>query len=240
MIVDDIKVVKRERKLASNAGYVGHRKRLRERFEKSAGTGISNYELIEMLLFFCNKRCDTKEIAKELLHTFKSMHQVFFSSKEELMKVNKIGHSSAHLIMLVKAIMTEILNEKIEKTVILDTLDSVIEYCRMTMGSLKYEQLRILYLNNKNRLISNEVLQEGTINHTSIYPREIIKKALDLGATAFILIHNHPSGDTSPSRQDVMITKSLKELTKKLDIILHDHIIIGRSDFHSMKALNII
>ncbi|MDR2723886.1 MAG: DNA repair protein RadC [Holosporaceae bacterium] len=219
--------------------YLGHRQRLLERFT-SHPEYMSDYELIEMLLFYVFRRRDTKPLAKTLLRCFKSVRGIILADLADLRKIDGCGKSSIGLITLMREIFSRTLWEKIIESKTIMSISQIIEYYRNVLGHLKKEQFRIMFLNNKNKLISEDLMQEGTINNTAIYPREIIQKALEYGAGAIIMIHNHPSGDPKPSRQDIIMTKIVQEIGQKLDIILLDHVIIGKNGTISFKELGII
>ena len=201
---------------------------------------ISDYELVEMLLFYVFRRRDTKPLAKTLLKRFKSIREVIFADSMDLQKVPGIGKSIVTLTTLVREIFNRLLLEKITESKTIMSTSQIMEYYKNTLGYLKKEQFRMMFLNNKNKLISEELMQEGTINNTAIYPREIIQKALECGASAIIMVHNHPSGDPRPSRQDIVMTKAIKEIAQKLEIILLDHVVIGKNETTSLKELGIL
>jgi DNA repair protein RadC len=219
--------------------YLNHRQRLRKRFI-SHPEHISDYELMEMLLFYVFRRGDTKPLAKTLLNRFKSLREIVFADYSELKKIFGLGTSTIYLMTLLQEIFKRALFEKIIESKTIMSIAQIIEYYKSSLGNLKKEQFRIMFLNNKNKLISEELMQEGTVNNTAIYPREIIQKALDYGAGAIIMVHNHPSGDPRPSRQDIIMTKTIKEIAQKLDIILLDHVIIGKNGTISFKELGIV
>jgi DNA repair protein RadC len=219
--------------------YLGHRERMRKKFVLNKDA-VLDYELLEILLFSVFSRRDTKEIAKKILQNFGSIRETIFASYSELKKINGIGNSTAVLICAVREIFNRMSLEKVSESKIITSSEHVIEYYKNIFWNEKQEQLRIMFLNNKNRLLSDKVLQIGTVNQTAIYPREIIHKALEYGASAMIMVHNHPSGDPHPSRQDVIITKMIKDVAQKLDIDLLDHLIIGKDKNTSLKELGII
>lgn len=219
--------------------YLGHRERLRKKF-LSNQEHILDYELLEILLFYVFPRKDTKEIAKELLKHFGSMRSVVYATFSDLNKIDNVGKSVGTLLLVIKEILLRMDAEAIRESVIIASSEQVINYYKNIFWDKKQEQLRIMFLNNKNILLSEELLQIGTVNQTAMYPREIIARALEVGASAIIMVHNHPSGDPKPSRQDIAITKQFKEIATKLDIILLDHLIIGKNKNVSLKELGII
>ncbi|MDR0580903.1 MAG: DNA repair protein RadC [Holosporaceae bacterium] len=219
--------------------YLDHRQRLRKRFA-SHPEHISDYELMEMLLFYVFRRRDTKPLAKALLNRFKSLREIIFADHSDLKKIFGLGTSTVCLMTLLQEIFKRALFEKITESKTIMSIAQITEYYKSALGNLKKEQFRIMFLNNKNKLISEELMQEGTINNMAIYPREIIQKTLEYGAGAIIMVHNHPSGDPRPSRQDIIMTKAIKEIAQKLDIILLDHVIIGKNSATSFKELGIV
>jgi DNA repair protein RadC len=213
----------------------GHRQRLRERFLKAGETALSDYELLELLLFGANPRADMKPLAKDLLQEFGSLTGVLNADQPALLKVAGVGESAIAILKAVHATMTRALREQIAQKPILSSWNQLLEYCHLCMGYLKQEQLRLLFLNTKNCLIADEVQQTGTVNHTPIFPREVVKRALDLGASAIIIVHNHPSGDPSPSAEDIEMTKHIRNVSTQLGIMVHDHLIIAKNRHYSFR-----
>ena len=220
--------------------YHGHRDRLRRKFGTAGETALADYELLELMLFRFIPRVDTKPVAKELLHRFDTIAGVLGASERELMQVPKIGSNAARDIKVVAAIAKQSLRSEIQKKTVLSSWSSVIDYCNATMAHEKVEQFRILFLDKKNGLIADEVQQTGTIDHTPVYPREVIKRALEVSASALILVHNHPSGDPTPSRADIEMTRTIIESAAPMGIVVHDHIIVGKHGHASMKGLQLI
>lgn len=212
----------------------GHRERLRERFEKAGEKSLADYELLEMFLFFTIKRSDTKPIAKALLKRFGNIENIMEADKKLLMEIDGVGPSVVNSLKLHQAFVHRQLRHKIIKKPILSSWNQVLDYCAITMGYAIREQLRLIFLNTKNQLIHEEVHQIGTIDQIPIYPREIVKRALDLGAASIILVHNHPSGDPTPSSWDYEITRTIQEAAKFLGIKILDHIIIGKGKYVSI------
>jgi DNA repair protein RadC len=200
--------------------YHGHRDRLRARFMEVGGDAVPDYELLELVLFRSIPRRDVKPIAKELLKRFGTFAEVLAAAPARLMEVDGIGESVVTDLKIVEA--------------------SVIDYCRTAMAFMDKEQFRLLFLDKRNALIADEVQQSGTIDHTPVYPREVVKRALELSASALILVHNHPSGDPTPSSADVKMTREIIEVAKPLGITVHDHIIVGREGHASLKGLRLI
>jgi DNA repair protein RadC len=232
--------VKQLTKEAGPKHYHGHRDRLRERFQDKGSDALADYELLELLLFRSIPRADTKPIAKALLARFKSLPQVFGAEEKLLLEVEGVGEAVARDIRLVSALSNRVLKSEITGREVLGSWNKVIAYCRAAMGFENREQFRILFLDKKNALIADEVQQTGTVDHTPVYPREVVKRALELSATAIVLVHNHPSGDPTPSRADIEMTKTVIQTAKPLGIEVHDHIIIGREGHASLKGLQLI
>jgi DNA repair protein RadC len=218
---------------------LGHRNRARKKF--FAGTSIvTDYELLELLLFHAIPRKDTRNTAKNLLECFGSLKNTIFADRVELKKIMEIGNSSIVLLAVIRELFNRIHLEQATKSVTISSSGQVIEYYKNLLEFEKKEQFRVMFLNNKNKLLAEEVLQYGTVNHTAIYLREIIQRVLELGASALIIVHNHPSGDPQPSRQDVIITKMIQSVAAKLDILLLDHLVIGKDGCRSMKEMGLI
>lgn len=218
----------------------GHRDRLRERFIISGEASLQDYELLEMLLFYSIPRKDVKPIAKDLLQKFGSLQKVLAAPVNELEKSKGVTENSAVLIKSVYALTKRMLKEDIEDKTILNSWQKLLDYCHVSMAYEMKEQFRILFLNRKNELIGDEVQQVGTVDHTPVYPREIVKSALDKGATAIILVHNHPSGDCVPSDSDIEMTNEIIKAASSMGIVVHDHIIISRKGTSSFKALGLL
>ncbi|WP_376704248.1 DNA repair protein RadC [Mesorhizobium sp. ISC25] len=224
---------------ADKPHYLGHRDRLRERFASGPNT-LPDYELLELLLFRLIPRADTKPVAKALLARFGTLAEVLGAPVERLQEVKGIGPAVALDLKVVAATAQRMARGEIAGRELLSTWTQVLEYCRSVMAFEEREQFRILFLDKKNALIADEVQQVGTVDHTPVYPREVVRRALELSATAIILAHNHPSGDPTPSRADIEMTKLIIETAKPLGIAVHDHIIIGRKGHSSMKGLLLI
>jgi len=218
----------------------GHRDRLRQRFRDSGDRALADYELLELLLFRLIPRRDTKPIAKALLARFGSLPEVLGAPAHLLVEVKGVGDSVANELKLTAAIAHRMLKGELKGRQVLASWTSVIEYCRAAMAFEAREQFRVLFLDKKNALIADEVQQTGTVDHTPVYPREVVKRALELSATALILVHNHPSGDPTPSRADIEMTKLIIDTARPLGITVHDHIIIGKDGHASLKGLKLI
>ncbi len=226
--------------MADKPHYFGHRKRLKERFRKGGADALADYELLEMVLFLALPRKDTKPLAKALVERFGGFGDVLFADDALLREINGVGETVVTALKVVRASALRLSQGRIIGRPALSSWDAVVDYCRAAMSFEKKEQFRILFLDKKNVLIADEVQQEGTIDHTPVYPREVIKRALELGATALILAHNHPSGDPTPSRDDIEMTKEIAEAGKKLGVIIHDHIVVGKTGHVSMKSMGVI
>lgn len=217
--------------------YLGHRQRLRERFMATGGDGMPDYEILELLLSQAIPRADVKPIAKDLLTRFGSLGEVLSAPAEKLGEVKGIGEAAAVALKVVQTAGLRLSRQHIMNKDAIGSWDQVLDYCKSAMGYEKVEQLRILYLDRKNMLIADEVQQRGTVDHTPLYPREVVKRALDLNASAIILVHNHPSGDPTPSRGDIDMTKRVQEAAENLGITLHDHVVIGKSSHASFRSM---
>ncbi|MFV0432127.1 MAG: RadC family protein [Alphaproteobacteria bacterium] len=227
-------------KKVETPSHTGHRARLRERFLAKGDSCLADYEILEFLLFSAFPRKDVKPIAKDLIKHFGSLSAVLGAEVQRLKEVKGIGDTAAAQIKITQAAALHMLKEEHKNKPILSNWNSLMDYLRVAMGHLKIEQFRVLYLNTKNELISDEIQQEGTINATPVYPREIIRRALELGATALIMVHNHPSGDVRPSQGDIDITKQIIAVAQPLSIVIHDHIIVGKSETGSLKSMGYI
>jgi DNA repair protein RadC len=219
----------------------GHRDRVRERFKKVGGEAFTDAELLEAVLHLAVPRKDTKDLAKLLLKRFGSFSAVLSAPPSQLAEFKGLGVPTITNLKLIQSAAQRFAHDKVDRELpILSSWSSLIEYCRAAMAFEDIEQFRILFLDKKNRLIADEVQQRGTVDHTPVYPREVIKRTLELSATALILVHNHPSGDPSPSTADVQMTRQIIDVAKPLGVTVHDHIIIGKSGHASMKGLKLI
>jgi len=225
---------------AETPHYLGHRERLRERFNGAGPDALSDYELLELALFAALPRRDTKPLAKSLLKAFGSFAEVVHAPEARLREIDGIGDASITQLKLMAAAAHRIAKGEIRQSIALSSWNDVVGYCRTGMAFADKEQFRILFLDKRNQLISDEVQQTGTVDHTPVYPREVIKRALELSATALILVHNHPSGDPTPSQADVRMTRAIIDIATPLGISVHDHIIVGKNGHASMKGLKLI
>ncbi len=226
--------------MSEKPDYVGHRKRLRERFITAGSNALADHELLELLLFLARPRTDVKPIAKALLRRFGSFAAVISAEPARLAEVRGIGESGMVALKTVQAAALRMMRDEVMERPILNAWDKVLAYCRASMGYGATEQFRILFLNNKNVLIADEVQQTGTVDHTPVYPREVVKRALELGASAIVMVHNHPSGDPTPSKADIDMTRNVRDAGKALGVTLHDHVIVGREGYASLKSLGLI
>lgn len=220
--------------------YAGHRKRLRERFLQAGPQALADYELLEMILFPAKPIGDVKPMAKALLSAFGSFGKVLFAEVPELMKIEGVNEAAVVAIKTAKAASERLLREEIADRPLIKSWTQLIDYCRIHIGNQMHEEFHALFLNGKLELIADERQQKGTVNHTPVYPREIVKRALELGASSVILVHNHPSGDVNPSRADMDVTKQIVEAARPLGIEVHDHLIIGAKKHFSFKAKGLI
>jgi DNA repair protein RadC len=220
--------------------YHGHRQRLRERFREAGADALSDYELLELVLFRSVPRADTKARAKALLRRFGSLSEVLGAPEARLREVEDIGEAAALDLKVVAAAASRMARGAVLKREVLSSWTQVLDYCRAAMAFEAREEFRILFLDKKNTLIADEVQGRGTVDHTPVYPREVVKRALELSASALILVHNHPSGDPSPSRADIEMTKTVIASAQPLGIAVHDHIIIGKNGHSSMKGMMLI
>jgi DNA repair protein RadC len=220
--------------------YHGHRDRLRARFAETGGDALPDYELLELVLFRSIPRRDVKPIAKELLRRFGTFAEVLAAPPARLVEVEGIGEAIVLDLKIVEAAARRLARGAVAKRPVLASWAAVIDYCRTAMAFMDKEQFRLLFLDKRNALIADEVRQSGTVDHTPVYPREVVKRALELSASALILVHNHPSGDPTPSPADVKMTREIIDVARPLGIAVHDHIIVGREGHSSLKGLKLI
>jgi DNA repair protein RadC len=220
--------------------YHGHRDRLRARFSEVGGDALPDYELLEIVLFRSIPRRDVKPVAKDLLRRFGSFAEVLAAPPALLSEVDGVGESVVTDLKIVEAAARRFAKGAVARRPVLSSWTSVIDYCRTAMAFSEKEQFRLLFLDRRNALIADEVQQSGTIDHTPVYPREVVKRALELSASAVILVHNHPSGDPTPSSADIKMTREIVDVAKPLGIVVHDHIIVGREGHASLKGLKLM
>jgi len=220
--------------------YHGHRERLRARFREAGPDAVSDYELLELVLFRAIPQRDIKPLAKQLIATFGSFPEVVAAPRARLKEIKGVGDAAVDELKIVHAAAGRIARGQVKKRPVLSSWSSVIDYCRTAQAFAEKEQFRVLFLDKRNQLIADELQQTGTVDHTPVYPREVVKRALELSATALILVHNHPSGDPTPSRADIQMTQAIIEIAKPLGIDVHDHIIVGKDGHASLKGLRLI
>jgi DNA repair protein RadC len=220
--------------------YSGHRARLKERFRKGGSDALADYELLELTLMQSIPRRDVKPLAKNLIAEFGSYAEVISASPKRLEEINGIGENTITSLKLIEASAQRLSQSIVMDKPVLANWAALIKHCTTNMAYKKIEQFRVIYLDRQNRLIADEIHAEGTVDHTPVYPREVIKRALDLQSTAIILVHNHPSGDPTPSRADIDMTNQIFEAGEKLGVILHDHLIISKSGHSSFKMMGLL
>ena len=219
--------------------YHGHRDRLRQRFLK-APDSLADYEVLEMLLFNAIPQRDTKPLAKELIEKFGGLSEVLNAEEARLREVKGIKDRAVVELRLAREAGLRLSQAKVMKKDVIGSWAALLDYCTKAMAHNPTEQFRILFLDRKNKLIADEVQQKGTIDHTPVYPREVVKRALDLNASALILVHNHPSGDPTPSNADIEMTKRIVDTAKPLGIEVHDHLVVGKGRNASFRTLGLI
>ncbi len=224
----------------NQSSHTGHRQRLRQRFLKAGVDAVADYELLELLLFMGIPRRDVKPLAKELLTLFGDFAGVISAPASKLEAVKGLSETSIAALKIVEASAIKLSQERVLNQPVLSNWSALLDYIRSAMARLDVEQFRILFLDRKNRLILDEVQGSGTIDHTPVYTREVVKRALEVGASAIIMVHNHPSGDPAPSKGDIAMTREVLDACKKLDISVHDHIIMGKHGHSSFKSMGLI
>lgn len=220
--------------------HTGHRKRLRERFLGQGAAALHDYELLEIILFAARPMGDVKPLAKTLIKKFGSLPKVMHAENSALLAVDGVNEAAVAAIKAVKASCDLLLKEPLTQMPIIKSWTSLLDYCRIHMGHNKHEEFHVLFLNNKLALIADEVQSRGTVDQTPLYPREVMKRALELSATSVILVHNHPSQDATPSQEDITLTKQVVEAGKPLGIQVHDHVIVTAGDSFSFRAHGLI
>jgi len=225
---------------AGKPHYLGHRERLRRRFRDAGADAVPDYELIELILFRAAPRRDTTPLAKALLARFGTFAEALNAPDELLREVPGIGEAAITELRLVRAAAVRLMRGEVLERPVLSSWSQVLDYCRASMGFETKEQFRILFLDKRNQIIADEVQQTGTVDHTPVYVREVVKRALELSSTAIVLVHNHPSGDPTPSRADIEMTKQIVTAAKPLGVLVHDHIIVGKQGHASFRGLGLI
>jgi DNA repair protein RadC len=222
------------------AGYLGHRQRAKRKLTTVGHDKLLDYEIVELMLFLVFKRVDVKQLAKVLIERFKTIDGILNAPKKQLLAIDGIGPGTVDAIQIINSVVKASLKSRIMKRDSIECFEDVVAYCRANMKHLVSEELRVIFLNVNNEVIADEVLQEGDIDSVEIHPRNIIGRCIDNGAKGLILVHNHPSGDPTPSSGDIYTTKRLKEAAGVLDIDIIDHIIIGGDRYISFKTLNLL
>ncbi|WP_106205253.1 RadC family protein [Aliiruegeria haliotis] len=217
--------------------YWGHRERLRQRFLSGGHEAMPEYELLEMLLFDAIPRIDVKPLAKRLLATFGDLNGVIAAPEARLMRVEGVVPKVFYQLRLAQAFAHRMARAKVLQRPVLSSWDTLMEYCKTVMAHRETEQFRVLYLDRKNTLVADEAQAEGTVDHVPVYPREIVKRALELNASAVILVHNHPSGDPTPSNEDIVMTDRISDSCRAVGITIHDHVVIGKEEDASFRQM---
>ncbi len=220
--------------------YFGHRQRLRDRFRQAGGDALSDYELVELLLFSAIPRRDVKPIAKALIARFGSFAAAISADRAALAAVPGLGDAAIDALKAVREGAVRLLRADAMATPVLGSWQKVLDYCRASMAHGATEQFRVLFLDRKNALIADEEQARGTVDHAPVYPREVVKRALELAASAIIMVHNHPSGDTTPSKADIDMTRAVAKAAEAVGVVLHDHIVVGRTGHASFKGLGLL
>ncbi len=217
-----------------------HRKRLRERFMAGGATAVPDYELLELVLFRAIPRQDVKPLARSLIERFGDFNRVLSASIAQLKQIKGIGDSVVIELKVVEAAAHRLARARVMKRHVVSSWDALLDYCHTVMAHRDIEQFRILYLDTKNVLIADEEQAKGTLDHVPVYPREVVKRALELNAASIILVHNHPSGDPTPSQADIQMTAQIDSAAKALGITVHDHLIVGKSCELSFRAQGLL
>ena len=226
----------------ANISSDGHRQRIRDKFLKNGGSSFADYELLEAYLTIAIPRRDVKPLAKQLIAKFGSFADVISAKNEDLLAISGVGENTVFALKMVqeasKRLSWEVL--KNSDAPVIASMDALIDYCRMSMAYQDVEEFRLIYLNGKNMVIDETVQQKGTVNHVAIHPREVVKAALEKKASAVIMVHNHPTGDTTPSKADIDVTRKVKEALDAMGIVLHDHVIVGKFGYYSFRDAGLI
>jgi len=220
--------------------YAGHRERLRDRAVAGGLPALPDYELVELFLFRSIPRGDVKPLAKQLLARFGSLGGVLGATPEELRTVPGVGEAVALDLKLLHEAALRMAREQVARRTVISSWNALLAYVKTAMAHEAREQFRVLFLDKKNQLIADEVMNRGTVDHAPVYPREVARRSLELSASAIILVHNHPSGDPTPSSADVDMTKQIVEAARPLRIAVHDHLVVGRDGTASFKALGLM
>jgi DNA repair protein RadC len=220
--------------------YYGHRQRLRERLIAAGADNLPDYELMEVLLFAGNARGDTKPLAKDLIDRFGGFAEALSADPDDLMQVPGLGIGGVAALKTVREAALRLMRAELRDRPVIGSWEKLIDYCRAHIAYGKIEEFHLLFLDRKNALIAHEQQQRGTVDHTPVYTREVVKRALELGASALIMVHNHPSGDPTPSKADIAVTKEIVNAGKPLGVTVHDHVIIGRGRHTSLRDMGLL
>lgn len=232
--------LKSDQKADEASHAAGHRDRLRDRFRRAGVEAVQDYELLELILFRAIPRRDVKPLAKEIIRIFGGLPQALAAPIERLTEIKGVSENVALELKIVHAASIKLAQARVMDRPVISSWNDLLAYCRAAMADEKTEMFRILFLDKKNILIADEVQQRGTVDHTPVYPREVVKRALEVGASAIILVHNHPSGDPTPSRADIEMTNQIQKAAAALNIRLHDHLVIGHKSEASFKGLGLL
>lgn len=213
-----------------------HRQRLRQRFMDGGAAALPDYEMLELVLFRAIPRQDVKPLARRLLERFGDFNRVLSAPAARLQEVEGVGEAVVCELKIVEAAAQRLARARVMNRAVLSSWDALLDYCHTAMAHRETEQFRVLYLDRKNVLIADEEQARGTVDHVPVYPREVVKRALELNASALILVHNHPSGDPTPSQQDITMTAQIAEAAQVLGLTLHDHLIVGKSREISFRS----
>jgi len=220
--------------------YHGHRDRLRARFAEAGGKGLADYEILELILFRAIPQRDVKPLAKQLLARFGDLGRVCAARTDQLTEIKGISEKVALELNLFQEVATRIAREQVTGRAVISSWSALLDYVRAALQNASTEEFRVLFLDKKNRLLADEFQAHGTVDHAPVYPREIIKRAIALDASAIILVHNHPSGDPTPSQADIDMTRQVIEIGRPLSIVVHDHLVVGRDKVASFKQLGLM
>jgi len=220
--------------------YLGHRERLRERFLAGLGVGMPDYEIIELILFAAQPRGDVKPLAKALIAEFKNAAGVLSAEPARLRQIPGCNEAAVTALKVAREAGLRLLRAQVIGRNVVGSWSALLDYCRASLGHEPTERFHVLFLDRKNRVIADEEQQRGTVDHTPVYPREVVRRALELHASALILVHNHPSGDPTPSRADIDMTRQVRDAAQAVGIALHDHVVIGKQDQVSLKTLGLL
>jgi|SRR5665213_2222884 len=220
--------------------HVGHRKRMRERLLNGGTAALADYELLEYLLFAARPQGDTKPLAKALIRRFGSFAGVLGAGRDALLAVDGMGEATAAALLAVREAGVRLTRAEVSGRAVISSWQQLLDYCTATAGYAETEQFHLLFLDRKNALVADERQQSGTVDHVPVYPREVVKRALELGASSVIMVHNHPSGDTTPSKGDIEMTRSVAKALSAVGVSVHDHVVIGRGRHSSFKNLGLL